>query len=102
MKSARIIGVVLVIVITISLINWVRDDANSSWSITLTIPLLGGHKPGIYDVAALALIIFTIMRITRKPSGKKDSIENDWEYEEVEEEEEDKDDEDEDDDSEEE
>ena len=52
MKAAK---VVLIVLCCALIINWVRGGEDFHWARVL--PLMGGHHPGIYDVAAVVLLL---------------------------------------------
>ena len=62
MKTWQVAAVVLIVILTFALINWCRDD---TWHIVECLPLLGGYRPGIYDVAGFILLLMTINGIVK-------------------------------------
>ena len=64
MKAVKVVLAVLLIAV---LMNWIRDS--KSFSILESLPIIGGHRPGIHDIAAIAMIIIAawgVSRLTRK------------------------------------
>ena len=104
MKAAKI---TVIAVLVLAFIAWVKGNARFD-HIVQVIPFLGGHRPGIYDLAGIVMILITIwglcrLRSTRSGADEPWSVEDedwpedDWEEEEQgdwEEEEDDEDDED--------
>jgi hypothetical protein len=66
MKAAL---VVLVVVLAASVINWTRRGGHNA-PIVQALPLLGGHRPSFYDVAALILfpgmLLWGLARLRRR------------------------------------
>ena len=60
MKTARII---LTIVATIVLLNWVRDGA--TFPLSQTLPFKNGGAPGLYDIAACLILLVCAWRLFR-------------------------------------
>ena len=57
MKSSRVIPIILILLFSACLINWMRD--NDGFHIIQTLPLLGGYEPGVYDLAAGCMLVIT-------------------------------------------
>ena len=67
MKTWQLIAVVLITMLTFALINWCR--AGDTWHVVQSLPLLGGYRPGLFDIAgciALLIAINGIRKIRRK------------------------------------
>ena len=63
----KLIVILIVLLLFAALINFLRGDAG--FPISQALPLLGGHPPGLFDVAAGAMILISIwgiMRLLRK------------------------------------
>ena len=60
MKAAQ---VVILAVVVLVLMNWSRGD--HSFALPTTLPLLGGKKPGIYDVGAATALIIALIGLVR-------------------------------------
>ena len=63
MKAAKI---ALVVVFISALIVWVRGGQPSVHPAKL-LPFLGGHRVSIYDFGAVAMILMTVVALTRRP-----------------------------------
>jgi hypothetical protein len=67
MKAVRVVTAVLIIA---TLIDWVRQG--ETFSILESLPLIGGYRPGIYDVGAAVMILIAfwgIERLARRQHG---------------------------------
>ena len=74
MKAAKI---AIVIVIISSAILWCR----SSWDfghIARSLPFSGGHRPGIYDIGALAILVLLLWGFSRLKSGARPSEQSEY------------------------
>ena len=56
MKTSRLMAIVLIVVLASAVINWVRTDA-TPWHIVQAMPLLGGYRPGVYDLAGAVMLL---------------------------------------------
>jgi hypothetical protein len=50
--------IVLICLFSCLLIRWLRQG--SSFPIVQTLPLLGGHQPGLYDAGSFLLLLLAI------------------------------------------
>ena len=67
MKAAKL---VIVLVIVLALMNWSRGT--NTFALPMTLPLLGGEKPGIFDWAGLIAVgigIANLIRLARNRNG---------------------------------
>jgi len=51
-------GIVLICLFSCLLIGWLRQG--STFHIVQTIPLLGGHRPGLYDIGCFLLLLIAL------------------------------------------
>ena len=80
--------VILVLIICFALINFVRDG--SDFALPRILPWCSGYRPGIYDLAAVVLLILLawgISRLRRFGSDKSDTPSSIFDSEEYEDEE---------------
>ena len=63
MKIWQLVAIVLIVILTLALINWCRADG--TWHIVQCLPLLGGYRPGVYDVAGLIMLFMVIAGIRK-------------------------------------
>ena len=63
MKTWQIVAVVLIAVFAFALINWCR--MGGTFHIVQSLPLLGGYRPGLHDIAGLVLVLLTINGIRK-------------------------------------
>ena len=80
MTAAKI---TMILVAIFSLIFWVRSDHGDLGNLVKTLPFCGGHKPSVYDVGAVALIVLLFWGLSRlKGSGQTDddTSADDYEY----------------------
>lgn len=63
--------VILVLIICFALINFVRGDF-SDFPLPRILPWCSGYRPGIYDIAAVVLIIELIWGIHRLKRPKRE------------------------------
>ena len=66
----KAVQITLVLVTILALARWVQDG--NSFHIVRTLPLLGGHRPGIYDLAGIAMLLITLIgfaRLRRRRTG---------------------------------
>lgn len=74
MKAAKIIGVILLLG---ALIGWVRHGQDVG-HIARSLPFCGGHKPGFYDLGALAVLGLVLWGLSRlRNAGKSDDPDGD-------------------------
>ena len=57
-----------VVLLTATIVNWIRHG--EGFSIVQTLPFLGGHRTGIYDVAGIMMLLITIWG-ARRLGGRK-------------------------------
>jgi hypothetical protein len=70
MKTGQIILVIIVVILTASLINYLRDGYFAE-SIFRVIPGLGGRELSIYDLAGILCVGWVIYRIIRLNNREK-------------------------------
>ena len=66
----KAVQITLVLIVILALAGWVQDG--NSFHIVRTLPLLGGHRPGIYDLAGFAMLLITLIgfvRLRRRRTG---------------------------------
>ena len=56
MRTSQIVIIILVMVFAVVLINFVRSGDNA-WHIVKALPLLGGYRPGVYDLAGAVMLL---------------------------------------------
>ena len=64
MKMSRMILATLIVIFSCVMINWVRGGDNA-WHIVQSLPLLGGYRPSIYDVAGFVMLLILVWGIRR-------------------------------------
>ena len=71
MKNVKI---VLILIGTFFVVSWLRQGHGDFGSVVKTLPFCGGHRPGFYDVGAIALIILLFWGFGRlKRHGQQSS-----------------------------
>ncbi|MEK6675015.1 MAG: hypothetical protein AABZ47_05095 [Planctomycetota bacterium] len=60
----RLFKVVLVILLLAAVANWMRQGQRG-FSILESLPIIGGHDPSRFDLAAIAMILVTLWGIAR-------------------------------------
>jgi hypothetical protein len=55
--------IILICLFSCLLIGWLRQG--SSFPIVQTLPFLGGHKPGLYDIGAFVLLLLALWGVGR-------------------------------------
>lgn len=77
----KIVASIFVVVCTLAVLAGLQDD--QTFPIVQILPFCGGHPPGLYDWAGLAVILITLAGVTGllSPSQVSDQAEED-EYEE--------------------
>ena len=63
MKIWQLVAIVLIVILTFALIDWCREG--DTFHIVQSLPLLGGYRPGIYDLAGGILLLMTIAGIVK-------------------------------------
>ena len=69
----RLFKIVLVTLLLTAIVNWVRRDRG--FSILESLPIVGGHEPSRYDVAAIIMFLIAlwgIARTARRDDGDTD------------------------------
>ena len=74
MRSAKI---AVILVIIISLILWCRRDYDFG-HIARVLPFSGGHRPGIYDIGAVAIVLLLLWGFSRLKSGARPSEQSEY------------------------
>ena len=64
MTKSQIVALILIVVLSCAVINWVRAG-DSGWHIIQSLPLLGGYQPGIYDLAGAAMLLIMAWGLKR-------------------------------------
>ena len=59
----RLILIIVIVVLFAALLNFVRAEVDTP--LLQSLPLLGGHTPGGYDVAATALLLISAWGVWR-------------------------------------
>lgn len=59
----RLFKIVLVTLLLAAIVNWVRQGRG--FTILESLPIVGGHEPGRYDVAAIIMILIALWGIAR-------------------------------------
>jgi hypothetical protein len=67
----RLFKIVLVTLLLAAIVNWVRQGQR--FSILESLPLVGGHDPSRYDVAAVVIIVIALWGIARTARGDDES-----------------------------
>ena len=72
MKAAK---VTLIILVLWALVGWVGGG-----DLRRTLPFLGGHPPGIYDIGALVMVVITVvaLRTIRSAGEAEDETRTDY------------------------
>jgi hypothetical protein len=65
----KAVKITILLIIIIVLINWCRGDFD--FALPMILPLLGGKKPGIYDVAGAIVLIIGILGLLRLSRNRK-------------------------------
>ncbi len=60
MKAAQLVALAVVV---LALMNWSRGDY--AFALPMTLPLLGGQEPSIYDLAGALVIVIAIAGLMR-------------------------------------
>jgi hypothetical protein len=68
MKAAQLASVAIVI---LALMSWSRGEY--SFRLPMTLPLLGGQAPSIYDVAGAMVIVIAMAGLIRLGRRRRDS-----------------------------
>ena len=55
----RIFFITLVLILLVAIMVWVRSG--DGFHIARVLPFCGGHEPGLYDVAALGVILILLL-----------------------------------------
>ena len=66
----KAVKTVILLVVVITLLNAVRGDYD--FALPMVLPLLGGKKPSIYDLAGGILILIGVIGFLRLASRRKD------------------------------
>ncbi len=75
MKAAKI---AVVIVVISSLVVWCRSSFDFG-HIARSLPFSGGHRPGIYDVSAVAVLLLLLWGFSRLKRGARLAEQSDFE-----------------------
>ena len=75
MKAAKI---AVVIVVIASAILWCRSSFDFG-HIAKSLPFSGGHRPGIYDVGAVAVLLLLLWGFSRLKRGARPAERSDFE-----------------------
>jgi len=68
MKTAKI---VILLIVLIAVMNWLREGRD--FPLPTVLPWLGGDKPGIYDFAALTMVIIAVLGLRRLARRQDDA-----------------------------
>jgi len=66
MKAAQLVALAIVV---LALMSWSRCEY--SFALPMTLPLLGGQEPSIYDLAAALVILIAIAGLLRLSRNRR-------------------------------
>lgn len=79
----KAVKVALVVIAVFAVINWIRADSRGDWSLPQVLPLLGGHRPSIYDLAGLVMLGLAARALAKLRRAPRSDGAGESEYEEV-------------------
>lgn len=74
MRNSQIVLIVLILLFSFCLINWVTGG--ESVPLAHLLPFLGGDPVSIYDIGAIAMLVIAIIGVRRSARSSRDWSDN--------------------------
>ena len=74
MRNSQIVSIVLILLFSFWLINWVTGG--ESVPLAHLLPFLGGDPVSIYDIGAIAMLVIAIIGVRRSARSSRDWSDN--------------------------